>query len=246
MVIGEYSTSSPWLCPCTPPGRCAGTSPGLRARARGGRGGWMAPPGPRAYAEQVRAALDDDEAAVDRALDTGFATDLVVHGFAGRGPPPRLRARADRPVFASMRADLEVAEHDGASLETDIYGSAEVVGLMCLAVFMDMPGTLAAHPRPARAATDCARRLGAAFQKVNLPAEQPRRGSRPAGAHVLPRAAPSTSPGAEDRAARGPHRRPRRRRARTSPDRCARRAVAMAPRLSGAARRIERVPARTS
>ena len=39
---------------------------------------------------------------------------------------------------------------------------------MCLAVFMDMPGTLADTPAQRELLTDCARRLGAAFQKVNF------------------------------------------------------------------------------
>ena len=184
-VIGEYSTSFSLACRTLPgPVRrdIAGIYALVRvadevvdgtARAAGldaaqVRAALDVPRGEVDERSQVRAALDDYEAAVDRALDTGFATDLVVHGFADVARRHGFGRELTAPFFASMRADLEVAEHDGASLESYIYGSAEVVGLMCLAVFMDMPGTLADTPAQRELLTDCARRLGAAFQKVNF------------------------------------------------------------------------------
>ncbi|RKQ33151.1 phytoene/squalene synthase family protein [Kocuria tytonis] len=117
---------------------------------------------------QVRAALDGYEAAVNAALATGFATDLVIHGFADVARRHGFGTELTAPFFASMRADLSVAEHDGASLDSYIYGSAEVVGLMCLEVFMDMPGTRAETPEQRELLRSTARRLGAAFQKVNF------------------------------------------------------------------------------
>ena len=167
-VIGEYSTSFSLACR-TLPGPVRRDIAGIYALVR--VADEVVDGTARAAgldAEQVRAALDDYEAAVDRALDTGFATDLVVHGFADVARRHGFGRELTAPFFASMRADLEVAEHDGASLESYIYGSAEVVGLMCLAVFMDMPGTLADTPAQRELLTDCARRLGAAFQKVNF------------------------------------------------------------------------------
>ena len=167
-VIGEYSTSFSLACR-TLPGPVRRDIAGIYALVR--VADEVVDGTARAAgldAAQVRAALDDYEAAVDRALDTGFATDLVVHGFADVARRHGFGRELTAPFFASMRADLEVAEHDGASLESYIYGSAEVVGLMCLAVFMDMPGTLADTPAQRELLTDCARRLGAAFQKVNF------------------------------------------------------------------------------
>ena len=119
-------------------------------------------------AARVRTALDGYEAAVNSALATGFATDLVIHGFADVARRHGFGRELTEPFFASMRADLDVAEHDGASLESYIYGSAEVVGLMCLEVFMDMPGTRADTPEQRDMLRATARRLGAAFQKVNF------------------------------------------------------------------------------
>ncbi|CAL8896271.1 phytoene synthase [Kocuria varians] len=118
--------------------------------------------------DSVRSALDGYEAEVASAIDTGFSTDLVVHGFADVARRHGFGTELTAPFFASMRADLEVAEHDGASLQTYIYGSAEVVGLMCLEVFMDMPGTRSGTPEERELLRTTARRLGAAFQKVNF------------------------------------------------------------------------------
>ncbi len=119
-------------------------------------------------ARPVRAALDELEAEVDQAVASGFSTNLVVHAFADvarrHGIGPELTA----PFFASMRADLEVSEHDGRSLDSYIYGSAEVVGLMCLQVFFALPGTRADTEDQREMLRESARRLGAAFQKVNF------------------------------------------------------------------------------
>lgn len=62
----------------------------------------------------------------------------------------------------SMELDLEKREYDKAGYEEYIYGSAEVVGLMCLQVFC------AGHPQQYEHLKPYARSLGAAFQKVNF------------------------------------------------------------------------------
>jgi phytoene/squalene synthetase len=62
----------------------------------------------------------------------------------------------------SMAMDLEDMEYAEIDYNEYIYGSAEVVGLMCLKVFCD--GDEASYDRLKAPA----RRLGAAFQKVNF------------------------------------------------------------------------------
>lgn len=62
----------------------------------------------------------------------------------------------------SMELDLEKRDYDKAGYEEYIYGSAEVVGLMCLQVFC------AGHPYQYEALKPFARSLGSAFQKVNF------------------------------------------------------------------------------
>ena len=94
------------------------------------------------------------------AIDRGFSANLVVHAFArtarecGIDGGPR-RARSSRPCAPTSRR----TRHDDASHDAYVYGSAEVVGLMCLQVFVNAG---APHPIAPRAQlVDGARRLGA-------------------------------------------------------------------------------------
>ena len=117
-------------------------------------------------AEGVRAALDDYEARTETAITTGFSTDLVIHAFANAARATGITAELTAPFFASMRADLELTAHDETSFARYVHGSAEVVGLMCLHVFATDRSPVPVAPSPQL--LDGARRLGAAFQKVNF------------------------------------------------------------------------------
>src|ERR1019366_7353320 len=64
-----------------------------------------------------------------------------------------------------MRSDLSATEHDQESFDRYVYGSAEVVGLMCLCAFLQ--GTTHSQKETEELETG-ARALGAAFQKVNF------------------------------------------------------------------------------
>jgi 15-cis-phytoene synthase len=64
--------------------------------------------------------------------------------------------------FKSMEMDLYKATYDDGGYREYIYGSAEVVGLMCLFVFCEGNQERYAQLKPA------AQALGAAFQKVNF------------------------------------------------------------------------------
>ena len=111
----------------------------------------------------ARRALDELEAETERAMAIGFSSNLVVHAFALTARETGFGAELTAPFFASMRADLTQTVHDMASFETYVYGSAEVVGLMCLRGFL-LGETVADLPRLEAGA----RALGAAFQKVNF------------------------------------------------------------------------------
>ena len=119
-------------------------------------------PDPSFPASERSRLLDELVAETARAVAGARSTNLVVQAFAltarrfGIGP-----ALID-PFFASMRADLDVSGHDEASLAEYVHGSAEVVGLMCLRVFLDGDDAACARLAPAASA------LGAAFQKVNF------------------------------------------------------------------------------
>jgi len=113
----------------------------------------------------ARRCLDDFEAETETAMRQGFSANLVVHAFARTARETGFGAELTRPFFASMRADLVASEHDDESFDRYVHGSAEVVGLMCLRAF------LVGHaypPSTVAALDDGARRLGAAFQKVNF------------------------------------------------------------------------------
>jgi len=64
--------------------------------------------------------------------------------------------------FKSMEMDLNKAQYDTAGYKEYIYGSAEVVGLMCLFVFCEGDKNMYNNLKPT------AQSLGAAFQKVNF------------------------------------------------------------------------------
>lgn len=116
--------------------------------------------------DTVRLVLDQLEAETLTALTRGFSTNIVVHAFALTARECGIGPDLVRPFFASMRTDLDVTAHDAASHDAYVYGSAEVVGLMCLQVFV---GAGSAHPPlPDAALVTGARRLGAAFQDINF------------------------------------------------------------------------------
>jgi phytoene/squalene synthetase len=116
----------------------------------------------RAERAELLDRLEEDTA---RALQQGHSSNLVVHAFATTARACGIGMDLVAPFFASMRTDLHVTEHDAASLERYVYGSAEVVGLMCLRAFVTAPD---AGPAAYDELASGARRLGAAFQKVNF------------------------------------------------------------------------------
>ncbi|WP_207455168.1 phytoene/squalene synthase family protein [Herbiconiux sp. SYSU D00978] len=113
----------------------------------------------------ARQLLDELEAETHTALERGYSTNLVVHAFATTGREVGIGPDLTAPFFASMRADLTETTHTPDSFAAYVYGSAEVVGLMCLRAFvLGCEYTPQQHER----LIEGARRLGAAFQKVNF------------------------------------------------------------------------------
>jgi phytoene/squalene synthetase len=109
--------------------------------------------------------LNAYEQETERALEEGYSADLVVHAFARTARAAGFGSELTKPFFASMRADLHETVHDEASFTEYVYGSAEVVGLMCLRVFT--AGRTYSADELQTLETG-ARALGAAFQKVNF------------------------------------------------------------------------------
>lgn len=114
---------------------------------------------------RVRALLDDLERETLEAIDTGFSANLVVHAFSVTARETGIDARQVSPFFASMRMDVaDGLRMDDVAYRRYIHGSAEVVGEMCLRVFLrEKEGWVADAELE-----EGARRLGSAFQKVNF------------------------------------------------------------------------------
>lgn len=112
-----------------------------------------------------RRMLDALEVETCSAIEHGFSTNLVVHAFAHTARRAGIGSDLTGPFFASMRRDLGPGVFDADGVRDYIYGSAEVVGLMCLRVFLRRGQTEKAS---CESLEEGARRLGAAFQKVNF------------------------------------------------------------------------------
>lgn len=120
------------------------------------------------------AALAAYEADTHRAIRAGYSSDLVLHAFARTARASGIDETLTAPFFASMRADLGPADgtpgtselvYDATAHEAYVHGSAEVVGLMCLQVFVRESTPTADELEVLRRG---ACRLGAAFQNVNF------------------------------------------------------------------------------
>ena len=97
-----------------------------------------------------------------RATDEGISLNPVLHSFQKVVREYNIEWELVDAFLKSMEMDLEQNAYNSAGYDEYIYGSAEVVGLMCLRVFCE--GNDAEYQR----LKEPARRLGAAFQKVNF------------------------------------------------------------------------------
>lgn len=109
--------------------------------------------------------LNELELETENAIESGFSSNLIVHAFALTAREVSFGAELTAPFFESMRMDLSQKEHDQASFDRYVYGSAEVVGLMCLCAFLY--GHEVSDEQRAKFEHG-AQALGAAFQKVNF------------------------------------------------------------------------------
>lgn len=97
-----------------------------------------------------------------RAIEEGLSMNPVLHSFQSVVNQYGIEKELIEAFLHSMELDLYENAYNEEGYEEYIYGSAEVVGLMCLRVFCegdrDLYDTL----------VEPARKLGAAFQKVNF------------------------------------------------------------------------------
>lgn len=106
--------------------------------------------------------LSDFRQETYRAIESGLSLNPVLHGFQLMVDKYDISLDLIESFFQSMAMDLDFSTYNDSRYQEYIYGSAEVVGLMCLKVFVE--GDDATYQRLKRPA----QMLGSAFQKVNF------------------------------------------------------------------------------
>lgn len=106
--------------------------------------------------------LDDFKKDTFQAIEDKISLNPILHSFQIVVNKYNIEHELITAFLHSMEMDLYFNEYNQTHYEEYIYGSAEVVGLMCLRVFCE--GNEEAYQRLKPAA----RSLGSAFQKVNF------------------------------------------------------------------------------
>lgn len=106
--------------------------------------------------------LDQFKAETFDAIEKGISLNPILNSFQKTVNQYAIDQQLIHAFFRSMESDLTQNNYDRQGYEEYIYGSAEVVGLMCLYVFCE--GNTSQYEK----LKFHARALGAAFQKVNF------------------------------------------------------------------------------
>lgn len=109
-----------------------------------------------------KSLLDRFKSETFQAIDEGISLNPVIHAFQQVVNEYAIEHELIDAFLKSMEMDLYMQNYNNHRYEEYIYGSAEVVGLMCLRVFCEGNALLYDQLR------EPARRLGSAFQKVNF------------------------------------------------------------------------------
>ena len=96
------------------------------------------------------------------AIGRGISLNPILHSFQMTVKQYDISNELIAAFFGSMEMDLSKTVYNSSGYRDYIYGSAEVVGLMCLHVFCEGDQSMYEKLKPA------AQSLGAAFQKVNF------------------------------------------------------------------------------
>ncbi len=109
-----------------------------------------------------RALLNEFRTDTFKALEQGISLNPVLHAFQEVVQEYNIPYDLIDSFLDSMEMDLDFENYQQEGYEKYIYGSAEVVGLMCLCVFVE--GSREQYNK----LKEPARKLGSAFQKVNF------------------------------------------------------------------------------
>lgn len=96
------------------------------------------------------------------AIDAGISLNPILNSFQWAVNRYQIPTELIDTFLDSMEMDLQKHTYDQGKYETYILGSAEVVGLMCLKVFVEGDQAQYEQLKP------YAMKLGAAFQKINF------------------------------------------------------------------------------
>ncbi|MEZ4887586.1 MAG: phytoene/squalene synthase family protein [Chitinophagales bacterium] len=106
--------------------------------------------------------LQEFKADTYTAIERGISTNPVIHAYQIIVNQYYIEKELIEAFFNSMEMDLNQSDYTSIDYNHYIYGSAEVVGLMCLRVFCE------GNEIQYNQLKDSAQRLGSAFQKVNF------------------------------------------------------------------------------
>jgi len=96
------------------------------------------------------------------AIERGISLNPILNSFQSTVVEYQISINLIDAFFKSMEMDLKINSYSDTEYSNYIYGSAEVVGLMCLYIFCDKDKACYEKLKP------YAQQLGAAFQKVNF------------------------------------------------------------------------------
>ena len=96
------------------------------------------------------------------AIESGISLNPVLHSFQNVVNKYNIERELIDAFLDSMELDLNLNAYEDNLYQKYIYGSAEVVGLMCLRVFVNGDENMYKHLYAS------ARSLGSAFQKINF------------------------------------------------------------------------------
>ena len=97
-----------------------------------------------------------------RAIEEKISLNPILHSFQATVNQYKIEKNLVESFLKSMENDLHKTNYNDTEINDYIFGSAEVVGLMCLRVFSEGNSVIFDELSP------YARRLGSAFQKVNF------------------------------------------------------------------------------
>lgn len=114
------------------------------------------------HAYEKKELLQEFKAETYKALERGISLNPILNSFQWAVNKYQIDPALIETFLRSMEMDLETTQYERAVYEQYILGSAEVVGLMCLKVFVR------GNEESYSSLKDSAMKLGSAFQKINF------------------------------------------------------------------------------